>query len=187
VTDKIEQIVDLHQRLVSDFRQRHIPTVQKAAALIVECFQRGGCVYLCGNGGSAADAQHVAGELVGRFRRSRAPLPAIALTTDASVLSCIGNDFGFDEVFARQVEAMAGADDLLWAFSTSGTSKNVLAAAHAARRKGAKVLAFTGRISTPLEEMAEVCLAIDAPTTAAAQEIHVLAYHVICELIDNSL
>ena len=150
--------------------------------MIGDCFRRGGCVYLCGNGGSAADCQHLAGEFVGRFRRNRAPLPAVALTTDTSVLTCIGNDFSFEDIFARQVEALAGPDDVLWAFSTSGTSKNVLAAAQAAERKGTKILAFTGRPGTPLEEMADVCLAVDAPTTAAAQEIHMLAYHALCEL-----
>jgi D-sedoheptulose 7-phosphate isomerase len=187
MTDKIEQIIEVHQRLVSEFRHRGIPKVQDAARMIRECFTRGGRVYLCGNGGSAADCQHLAGEFVGRFRKNRPALPAVALTTDASVLTCIGNDFSFEEVFARQVEALVESDDVLWAFSTSGTSKNILAAANAAKRKGAALLAFTGRANTPLEEIADVCLAIDAPTTAAAQEIHVLAYHIICELIDESL
>ncbi|MBE0535664.1 MAG: SIS domain-containing protein [Phycisphaerae bacterium] len=185
--ERIEKIISVHQRLVSEFNEHGIQTVIDAARLIGECFKSGACVFLCGNGGSAADAQHLAGEFVGRFRKNRRPLPAVALTADTSVLTCIGNDFTFEEVFARQVEALAGSGDLLWAFSTSGTSKNVLAAARAARRKGARVLAFTGRAGTPLEEMADVCLAVDAPTTAAAQEIHVLAYHIICELIDESL
>lgn len=185
--DGIDQIIAVHQRLVSEFQQHGIPTAADAAQMIGACFRRGGCVYLCGNGGSAADAQHVAGEFVGRFRRNRRPLPAVALTTDASVLTCIGNDFHFEDVFARQVEALVKPDDVLWAFSTSGASKNVLAAAGAAKRKGAQVLAFTGRPDTPLEEMADVCLAVDAPTAAAAQEIHMLAYHIICDLLDESL
>ncbi|HPD48532.1 MAG TPA: SIS domain-containing protein [Anaerohalosphaeraceae bacterium] len=184
---KVEQIVSTHERLVSEFRQHGILKVVDAAQMIGDCFRRGGCVYLCGNGGSAADCQHLAGEFVGRFRRNRAPLPAVALTTDTSVLTCIGNDFSFEDIFARQVEALAGPDDVLWAFSTSGTSKNVLAAAQAAERKGTKILAFTGRPGTPLEEMADVCLAVDAPTTAAAQEIHMLAYHALCELLDAAL
>ena len=155
--------------------------------MLVECFEGGGCVYLCGNGGSAADAQHIAGEFVGRFRTDRRALPAVALTADSSVISCIGNDFGFDDVFVRQVEALVKPSDILWAFSTSGTSKNVVAAAEATRKKSAKVLAFTGTTETLLEELADVCLAVDAPNTAAAQEIHQLAYHIICDLVDKSM
>ncbi len=187
MTDKIEQIIDAHQRLVCEFRQRGVAAVRDAARMIAECFKRGGCLYLCGNGGSAADAQHLAGEFVGRFRRNRRPLPAVALSADTSVLTCVGNDFAFEDVFARQVQAMVGADDVLWAFSTSGASPNVLAAASAAREKGARIIAFTGRLDTPLQEIADVCLTVDAPAAAAAQEVHVLAYHIICELVDDSL
>ncbi len=179
--------IKAHQRLVAEFEAKHAQTVIAAAETILDCFKSGGCVYLCGNGGSAADAQHIAGELVGRFRKNRRALPAVALTTDTSVLTCIGNDFGYEDIFARQVQALLGPSDILWAFSTSGTSGSVLAAAQAAREKAAKVLAFTGREGTPLEELADICLAVDAPNTAAAQEIHQLAYHIICELIDKTM
>ncbi len=113
--------------------------------MIVKSLRAGGTIYLCGNGGSAADAQHIAGEFVGRFRAERRALPAVALSTDTSILTCIGNDYSFERVFARQVEALVRPGDVLWAFSTSGTSPNVLAAAEEARRKGARVIAFTGR------------------------------------------
>lgn len=103
------------------------------------------------------------------------------------MLTCIGNDFDFEDVFARQVEAFVTSSDILWAFSTSGTSKNVVAAAEAARKKSATIIAFTGRRNTPLESLADICLTVEAPTTAAAQEIHQLAYHIICDLVDQRL
>ena len=185
--DTVIEIIGAHKRLIDEFESNQLDTVIAAAGMLVECFEGGGCVYLCGNGGSAADAQHIAGEFVGRFRTDRRALPAVALTADSSVISCIGNDFGFDDVFVRQVEALVKPSDILWAFSTSGTSKNVIAAAEAARKKTAKVLAFTGTTETLLEELADVCLAVDAPNTAAAQEIHQLAYHIICDLVDKSM
>lgn len=181
------ETIETHRRLVAEFEKKHIGTVVNAAAMIVDCFGAGGCVYLCGNGGSAADAQHLAGEFVGRFRRNRRALPAVALTADSSVVTCTGNDFGFDDVFARQVEALVGGSDILWAFSTSGTSSNVVAAAKAAKAKGAKVLSFTGKCGTVLEELSDICLGIESPNTAAAQEIHMLAYHIICDLVDTSM
>ena len=185
--DRVVEIIRTHQRLLAEFEAASIDIVISAAEMIAECFAQGGCLYLCGNGGSAADAQHIAGEFVGRFRRDRRPLAAVALSTDTSVVTCIGNDFGYEEVFARQVRALAGAGDILWAFSTSGTSKNVVAAAEAAQHIGAKIIAFTGGPQTVLEKLSDVCLAVDAPTTAAAQEIHELAYHIICDLVDQRL
>ena len=185
--DRVIEIIRMHQRLLAEFETAGVETVVAAAEMIAECFTQGGCLYLCGNGGSAADAQHIAGEFVGRFGRNRRPLAAVALSTDTSVVTCIGNDFGYEEVFARQVRALAGAGDILWAFSTSGTSKNVVAAAEAARQIGVKIIVFTGRRQTVLEKLSDVCLAVDAPTTAAAQEIHELAYHIICDLVDQRL
>ncbi len=185
--DRVAEIIRTHQRLVGEFEVASVETVVSAAEMIAECFRKGGSVYLCGNGGSAADAQHIAGEFVGRFRKDRKALPAVALTTDASVLTCIGNDFGFEDVFVRQVEAFVTSSDILWAFSTSGTSENVVTAVKAARKKSATILAFTGRRDTALESLADICLAVEAPTTAAAQEIHQLAYHIICELVDKTM
>ena len=178
-------IIKSHKKLVAEYESRSVDTVVSAAEMIVGCLRKGGCVYLCGNGGSAADAQHIAGEFVGRFMRNRKALPAVAFTTDTSVLTCIANDYSFEDIFTRQVEAMVKPDDVLWAFSTSGTSGNVVAAAKLAKDKGASVLAFTGKPNTPLEKIADLCLSADAATTAAAQEIHQLAYHTICELIDR--
>ena len=146
-----------------------------------------GFLYLCGNVGSAADCQHIAGEFVGRFRKERQALPAIAFTTDTSILTCIGNDYRFEDVFARQAEAMITNRDVLWVFSTSGTSKNILAAADVARRKGAKVIAFVGRQHSPLEQIADVCICAQCNLTSTSQEVHQLAYHIICNIVEQDL
>ncbi len=174
-----------HKEALETFSATGSVVVEQISTLIMECVQNGGCVYLCGNGGSAADSQHIAGELVGRFRRTRQPLPAVALTTDTSVLTCIGNDYSYDDIFTRQVEALVTDRDLLWAFSTSGTSSNILAAVDVAREKGAQVIAFTGKTASPLEQRADVCLCARTDATNVAQEIHQLAYHIICERIDQ--
>lgn len=181
----ITDAINSHKKLLDEFQSQCIDTVIDAAEMIIKCVQSGGCVYICGNGGSAADAQHIAGELVGRFKKERKAIPAVALTTDTSVLTSIGNDYSYDAIFTRQVEALLGKNDLLWAFSTSGTSNNVVAAAKLAKEVGAKVLAFTGRCNTKLEDIADVCLSIDAHDSPSAQQIHQLAYHIICDMVEQ--
>jgi len=181
IVDRIEA----HKKLVARFESRCIESIIAIAEVLVKCLKNDGCIYICGNGGSAADAQHIASELVGRFERDRQGLAAIALTTDTSVLTSIANDYGFEQIFSRQVEALVGPNDVLWAISTSGTSANIIAAAKLAKEKKATVVAFTGKADTTLEQIADVCLCIDAPNTAAAQEIHELAYHIICDLVEG--
>lgn len=178
--------INSQKKLLDEFQNCCVDTVVDAAEMIIKCVQSGGCVYICGNGGSAADAQHIAGELVGRFKKERKAIAAVALTTDTSILTSVGNDYSYDAIFTRQVEALVGKDDLLWAFSTSGTSKNVVAAAKLAKEIGAKVLGFTGKCGTTLEDIADVCLSIDAPDSASAQQIHQIAYHVICDLVEQN-
>ncbi len=182
--DKIQQAVTRHQAMVSDLAQAGLETLHNAAQLVTDCIQQGGCMYLFGNGGSASDAQHIAGELVGRFYLNRKALPAVALTTDTAVITAVGNDFSYDDIFARQVEALVEPGDLAWAFSTSGTSTNVIKAVELAKEKQAKVLGFTGRKNTPLEALSDVCVCAPDPSSARAQEIHQLAYHIICELVE---
>lgn len=184
---RIREAVQTHRAMLAAFESHGIGTVVAMAQAIVQSLRNNGTLYLCGNGGSAADAQHIAGEFVGRFRIERRPLPAVALSTDTSVLTCIGNDYDYQSVFSRQVEALVRSGDILWAFSTSGTSPNVLKAAEAAKRKGACVLAFTGRINSKLQAMADLCLCAEAAVTARSQEIHQLAYHIICDLVEQSL
>jgi D-sedoheptulose 7-phosphate isomerase len=172
--------------MVQAFEVSGVEVAVAMAEAIVQSIRNNGTLYLCGNGGSAADAQHIAGEFVGRFRVERRALPAVALSTDTSVLTCIGNDYDYQSVFSRQVEALVRPGDILWAFSTSGTSPNVLKAAEAARRKGARVLAFTGRANSKLQAMADLCLCAEASVTARSQEVHQLAYHIICDLVEQS-
>jgi D-sedoheptulose 7-phosphate isomerase len=181
----IAAAVAAHKKMVAQFEQRGAETIAAIAEALVEALERGGTLYLCGNGGSAADAQHVAGEFVGRFSRERKALPAVALTTDTSILTCIANDYAYEKVFARQAEALVRRGDILWAFSTSGTSANVLAAACVAKEKGARVVAFTGRAGSPLERIADLCFCADDESTARSQEIHQLAYHIICDLVER--
>lgn len=181
----IKDAIAVHRRLVDEFEAGCVEDVAAAAETIIACFKAGGTVYICGNGGSAADAQHIAGELIGRLKVNRRSLPAVALSTDTSVLTCVGNDYGFDEIFARQVEGLTRKGDVLWAFSTSGTSSNVLKAVKVAKDKGAKIIAFTGRKNTPLESASDVCVAVDAEWSCESQEMHQLAYHVICDLVER--
>lgn len=182
---RVLDTIDLHKKLVAELETNCIEQITAAAQMLIDCIKSGGCVYICGNGGSAADAQHIAGELVGRFLRERKGLPAVALTTDTSILTSVGNDYGFEQVFSRQVEALVKEGDVLWAFSTSGTSKNVLAAAKLAKEKGAKVLAFTGKKESPLEDLSDVCICVEGPT-ATVQEVHQVAYHIICDLVEEA-
>jgi len=153
--------------------------------VICRALNDGGRVYLLGNGGSAADAQHIAAELVGRFKRERRALPAIALTTDTSSLLSIGNDYGFDHVFARQVEALVQTGDVVWALSTSGNSPNIIEAVRAARGRQAQVIGFTGRSGGKLKPLCDHCLCVDHEVSDRIQEMHQLAYHLICDFVER--
>jgi len=185
--DKIRANLEDHRRTVEMLTNEHVAVISRMSEMIAESLGKGGKLLLAGNGGSAADAQHVAGEFVGRLVYDRRPLPAIALSTDTSVLTCVGNDYGFDDVFLRQTEALAAEGDVFWGFSTSGQSGNVVAAAKAAKAKGARVLAFTGEKGGALAEVADVTFRSPASRTMRIQEVHMLAYHIICQLVEESL
>lgn len=161
--------------------------IDRAADMIRETVHRGGTLFFCGNGGSAADAQHLATEYVVRYMRNRRALRAIALTTDSSLLTAAANDLGFDEIFARQIEALATRGDLLIVHSTSGQSPNVLRAAQEARRKGVLVLAFSARGGGPLREIADHSVVVPTERTDRAQEIHLCIEHAICEAVEADL
>lgn len=182
---RIREALETHRKLVADFERSSVEVIVAASEAIVAVFKSGGTLYLCGNGGSAADAQHIAGEMVGRFRTERRALPAVAFSTDTSVLTCVANDYSYDDVFARQAEAHVKPGDILWGLSTSGASPNVIRAAEVAKRKGARVIAFTGKKDSKLQAMADICLCADAQMTARSQEIHQLAYHIICDLVEQ--
>ena len=156
-----------------------------AAVLVGDTLSNGGTLFFCGNGGSAADAQHIATEYVVRYMKERRALPAIALTTDTSLLTAAANDLGFDRVFSRQIEALVRAGDLVVVHSTSGQSPNVIRAAEAAHRRGAKVLALTARDGGALRAMADVAVVVPTDRTDRAQEMHLVIQHVICELVEG--
>ncbi|MCD4831505.1 MAG: SIS domain-containing protein [Anaerohalosphaeraceae bacterium] len=184
---KISEKFQAHKKMLADFeRASGYEKIEASAKLIIDSIKNGGTVYICGNGGSAADAQHIACELVGRFLRERKALPAIALTTDSSILTAIGNDYGYDDVFARQVEALARPGDVLWAISTSGNSVNVVKTAERAKKIGAKIVAFVGKSNSELEKIADVCLCAEAKESYASQEVHQIAYHIICDLVEEN-
>ena len=159
--------------------------VARAAELVRETVRGGGTLFFCGNGGSAADAQHMATEYVVRYRRNRRAYPAIALTTDTSLLTAAGNDFGFDHVFARQVEALCRPGDLLFIHSTSGNSPNVLEAARAARAKNVRVVALSARDGGALRELADHNVIVPTDRTDRAQELHLCIEHLICDIIEE--
>ena len=163
------------------------PQIQAWSEQLAGVFAAGGKLLACGNGGSAAEAQHLTGELVGRFRHERAPLPAIALCADSAANTAILNDYGGEELFARQVRAFGQPGDVLVTLSTSGTSANVLAAARAAREIGVTVWALTGPAPNPLAALADAALAVDAPTTATVQEVHLSMVHALCLGLDAAL
>jgi D-sedoheptulose 7-phosphate isomerase len=159
--------------------------LDRALAMVRETVARGGTLFFCGNGGSAADAQHIATEYVVRYTRNRRAYPAVALTTDTSLLTAAANDFGFDEVFARQVDALAKPGDLLVIHSTSGNSPNVLRAAEAARAKGVPVLAFSARDGGKLRALADHSVVIPTARTDRAQELHLCVEHLICDYVED--
>jgi D-sedoheptulose 7-phosphate isomerase len=163
------------------------PALEQALMLVRETVRGGGTLFFCGNGGSAADAQHIATEYVVRYMRNRRAYPAVALTTDTSLLTAASNDMGFESVFARQVDALARSGDLLVIHSTSGNSPNVLAAANAARAKGVRVLSFSARDGGALKALSDHMILIPTPRTDRAQELHLCIEHLICELVEREL
>lgn len=160
------------------------PLLDEIADRIIQTLRQGGKVLIAGNGGSAADAQHIACELLGRFKLNRVALPVVALTTDSSTLTAVGNDLGYEQVFARQVEALAMRDDVVLLLSTSGNSPNILAALEAARNREATVIGLTGASGGQLAELADLALTVPANATDRIQEGHLLAYHYLCEQIE---
>ena len=164
------------------------PLVLSAVELMFNSINQGGKILACGNGGSAADAQHFAAELVGRFERERQELGAIALTTDSSILTAIGNDYGYDEVFSKQVRALGKPQDVLLAISTSGNSKNVILAIEAAKKIGMCIIAFTGRGGGQIKNLVgqpNIHLCVPSDRTARIQETHLLLLHCLCDGIDH--
>lgn len=161
--------------------------IARMAEMVFEALKTGHRLYLCGNGGSAADAQHLAAEFVGRFQKERDAWPVVALTTNTSILTALGNDYSFDIVFSRQVEALVEEGDVLIAISTSGNSVNVIKAAEAARIKGAKILGMAGRDGGELKNVCDECFVVPSQPTCRIQEVHIAVGHVICDLVEEAM
>lgn len=179
----LKQHLEVFQKVIIENSE----AIEECAALIFETFKRGGKILICGNGGSAADAQHLAAEFVGRYETERIGLPAIALTTDTSAITALANDYSFEKVFARQVDALAAEGDCLIAISTSGNSPNVISAVMSARNRGCKVIGLTGAKGKKLAGLCDSCIVVPAERTARIQEAHITIAHIWCEIVEQRL
>lgn len=180
----LESIIFEHRKILSEFENKK-NVVEKIALEIASCIKSGNKILICGNGGSAADSQHLAAELVGRFIKERKAYPAISLTTDTSILTSLSNDYSFDKVFERQVEAIGEKGDILIGFSTSGNSKNVISAFELAKKKGIKTIGILGKRGK-IAKLCDIFFDIDG-TTPRVQEIHSILIHIICEMVENEI
>ena len=183
IRGQLEEGIELRRRVLEGM----VDQIAEAARMIVESLRNGGKVILFGNGGSAADAQHIAAEMVGRFRMERNPLPAIALNVNTSIITAIGNDYDFSLIFSRQVEALTRRGDVAVGISTSGNSLNVIYALKRASELGAKTIALTGGTGGTLASVADLALIVPSSDTARIQEIHITIGHIICDLVEKEL
>ena len=184
VRKRIQESMDLKKAVLeSDLAARMV----EIAKQLVQAFQNEKKILLCGNGGSAADAQHISAEFVNRFLLDRKPLPAIALTTDASIITSVSNDFTYEDIFVKQVEALGQSGDVLIGLSTSGYSKNVLKAFQKASENDLLTIAFTGMFPNPLAEHADFTFAVNSKSVPRVQEVHYMALHIICELVETEI
>ena len=183
ILQELKESIEVKEAVIKSL----IPQIIDATRLIIDAFKKGKKLILFGNGGSAADAQHIACELVGRFGRERKALPAIALSTNTSNLTAIGNDYGFETTFSRQMEALANEGDVALGISTSGESPNVLEAFKVAKERGLKTVAFSGKGGGSLKNLADVCIVVPSDNIARIQEVHITIGHIICTLIEKEL
>lgn len=180
----IENVFNSHENVLKKSEILY-PQIEKIANLCKNAFESGNKILVCGNGGSAADSQHIAAEFVARYSKNRKSLPAVALTTDTSILTAISNDYEYNCVFSRQVESIGNSGDVLIGISTSGQSKSVINAINTANKNGIKTVAFTGKNGKILENISDISLVIPSDITARIQEMHILCAHIICEIIDE--
>jgi D-sedoheptulose 7-phosphate isomerase len=184
--ERIVRIFDEHSRLQKEFLKHNTEILVKVAEVLIDAFRKGRTVYFFGNGGSAADAQHLAAEFVNRFRLDRRALPALALTVDTSVLTSIANDSGYDRIFARQIEAFGRPDDVAVGISTSGGSPNVIAGVREGRKRGLVTIGFSGGDDGGLlVRETDHCLVVPSKTAARVQEMHIVAGHAICDIVEQ--
>ena len=182
----IERELQAHQETINTTIEIMIPSIQSASELIIKTLKSKNKILLVGNGGSAADAQHIAAELTGRYKSERKGLPAIALTTDTSALTAISNDYGYGHVFNRQVEALANPGDLLIGISTSGNSENIISALEVAKQIGCSTLGMSGRSGGKMNEVCDLNLIVPSDDTPRIQEMHILIGHILCQAVDDA-
>lgn len=183
---QFEEILRANREAIEkSFTPPQLEVLEKIALVMAEAMRAGRKVLLCGNGGSAADSQHIAAEFIGRFKRERRSLPAVALTTDTSILTALGNDYSYEQVFSRQVEGLGERGDVLIGLSTSGNSKNVLEAVKAAKAKGIAAVGFTGARGGALKDLADLCFHAQSNETPHIQEVHITALHAISEVVED--
>jgi len=185
VVKEFQASVALKQRILDD--PRFIQQVMDMGHLLIDCYEAGNKLMVAGNGGSAADAQHIAAEFVSRFNFDRPGLPALALTTDTSILTAVGNDYGYDQLFRRQIEANGVGGDVFLAISTSGNSPNILQALEAARLKGIMTFGLTGKTGGKMRELCDHCLCVPSEDTPRIQEAHILIGHTLCAMVERAL
>jgi D-sedoheptulose 7-phosphate isomerase len=182
----IKRELEAHKKTIEKTIETMIPQIKEASNIVIETLKNGNKILLCGNGGSAADAQHIATELTGRYKIERKGLAGIALTTDTSALTAIANDYGYDRVFDRQVEALAREGDLVIGISTSGNSANIISAFRVARELGCRTIGLTGRDGGAISGVCDLNLIVPSDDTPRIQEIHILIGHTICQAVDNA-
>lgn len=185
--DRISEHFRAHQKVISSTLDLLQNEIYETGKLLANALDSGATLFWCGNGGSASDSQHLAAELVGRFKNNRKALRSIALTTDTSVLTCIANDFSYDDVFSRQVEALARPGDVLIGISTSGQSENILRAFRVSKAMGVTTIALLGKGGGSAKSMTDYTLIVPSDSTARIQETHILIGHILCELIEQEL
>ncbi len=185
-TDRLTDALS-ETKILGDFLAEHSNEVKEIGVTVAEAIKAGHSIYFIGNGGAAAEAQHIAAEFIGRMRRERRALPAIALTTDASILTAVSNDWDFDQIFQRQIEAHCSTGDIVVGLSGSGNSENLVKGIAAAKAIGAITIACTGESPNSMSDMADISFALPTSSTPRAQEMHLLMWHVICELVDDIL
>lgn len=179
----IKENIETKEKILNN----QIETIETITKEIINCIKNGNKILVCGNGGSAADAQHFVAELIGRYKLERKSLPAIALTTDTSILTAIGNDYGYDKVFSRQVEGLGNENDILIGISTSGNSPNIIEAYKIAKTKNMKCISLLGKQGGQLKEISDLEITIQSNNTPRIQESHIFIIHTICEILENEL
>ncbi len=185
--NEIEESLNESISVKSEILSNSVGTITEIATMAVDALRDGHSLYFMGNGGSAADAQHISGELVGRYKKDRKSLPVLALTTDTSVLTAISNDFGYEYCFEKQIEAFVKKGDVVFGLSTSGNSTNIINALKLAGKIGAKTIGFTGRDGGMIKDIVDVCLMVPSSDTPRVQECHITIGHILCSIIENEL